>query len=501
MSRRFTRIFLPILIAIALILGGGVWWFALNSPEGSPATPSASPESSWATRVDAPEPLPEGSIANLDLIQSSTSDQQDQRSVSYVTSSSVPQLSDLIHSFVDAQRAEYDSEAAPAGNSRELNIGWEIASARANNLVERLIGYRYAGGANGIGFSATFHARLDTGEVIPGEDVLSEEGRRTAAEEIRRGLRLGGQLLEADAGTPSASPGATLPAEPPRELFRDTVIEPDGSLIVTLPELVYTPHSEGRPAMRLAADHVDALLSPAGRALRVQAMSGVPFAGLPESPTPEPTRAPAPPAAPVDCAVARCVALTYDDGPGKDTGKLLDELAEAGAPATFFMVGKNAAQKPQTLARAHAEGHEIGGHTWTHPDLRKLSAEQIAGELSDTADAIERAGVPRPTLVRPPYGAINEGVSEVFRQQGAAAIIWNVDTEDWRNHSVEETTRRALDGAKPGAIILMHDIHETSVAAAPGIIAGLRERGFTLVTVSQLLGPTTPGSSYFQRRD
>ncbi len=103
--------------------------------------------------------------------------------------------------------------------------------------------------------------------------------------------------------------------------------------------------------------------------------------------------------------------------------------------------------------------------------------------------------------MRPPYGATNDTVTQVLADRGASSILWNVDTEDWKNADVAITTQRALDGAKPGAIILMHDIHPTTVQAVPRIIDALQALGYTLVTVPQLLGDDlAPGSTHFSQR-
>lgn len=105
----------------------------------------------------------------------------------------------------------------------------------------------------------------------------------------------------------------------------------------------------------------------------------------------------------------------------------------------------------------------------------------------------------RTTLMRPPYGATNQTVRSVEGRLGLAEILWSVDPQDWKDRNTATVTQRVLAAAKPGAIVLMHDIHPTTVAAAPAIIDGLRKRGYRLVTVSQLLGKPTPGRTYSSR--
>lgn len=147
------------------------------------------------------------------------------------------------------------------------------------------------------------------------------------------------------------------------------------------------------------------------------------------------------------------------------------------------------------MARELAEGHVVGDHTWSHPDLRRLGSDEIADELGRTAQTVADAAGVTPTHVRPPYGAVDEHVLQVLAARGEAAVLWDVDTEDWKNEDMAETTRRAVEGARPGAIVLMHDVHPTTVQALPGIVDQLRAAGYTLVTVPQILGDRRSGSA------
>ncbi|CAL8978365.1 hypothetical protein CELL_02823 [Cellulomonas sp. T2.31MG-18] len=227
---------------------------------------------------------------------------------------------------------------------------------------------------------------------------------------------------------------------------------------------------------------------------------------LPEAqPAPAPTAAPPPPPPPAadaaapDCAALACVALTFDDGPGPDTGRLLDELAARGVHATFFVVGRQIAKQPGAVAREVAAGHVVGNHTWDHAMLPGLSDEAVAAELDSTSQAIVAEGAAAPTLARPPYGSLSPSVTQAFESRGMAGVLWDVDTEDWKNRDAGVTTERALAGAHPGAIILMHDIRPSTVDAVPGLVDALRARGFTLVTVPQLLGAPAAGAVYDHR--
>ena len=184
----------------------------------------------------------------------------------------------------------------------------------------------------------------------------------------------------------------------------------------------------------------------------------------------------------------RAVYLTFDDGPGDQTDRLLAVLREKGVRATFFTIGKNVKANPGIVKKEAAEGHSVGNHSWDHPQLTKLTPEELRKELKNTSDSIVEAGAPAPVLMRPPYGSSNAAVLKAIGENGMAETRWDVDTEDWKNKNAAVTTQRALAGARPGSVILMHDIHASSVDAVPGLIDQLRAKGYTLVTVPQLMG-------------
>ncbi|WP_449066380.1 polysaccharide deacetylase family protein, partial [Planomonospora algeriensis] len=200
----------------------------------------------------------------------------------------------------------------------------------------------------------------------------------------------------------------------------------------------------------------------------------------------------------VDCRRVKCVALTFDDGPGRYTGTLLRHLAAYRARATFYVVGQNVAANPGVVRRAVEAGHEIGNHTWSHRDLTRLSPAAIRADLARTDRAVEKAADVTPKTVRPPYGAHNAAVR---RQTTRPVVLWSVDTEDWRHRNGPAVARRAVKAAGPGAVILFHDIHPTTVKAIPRVLKDLSARGYRFVTVSELFGGKPPRLAYGGRRD
>ena len=219
------------------------------------------------------------------------------------------------------------------------------------------------------------------------------------------------------------------------------------------------------------------------------------LANIPKPPEPKPTPAPAAPA-PAPTTGNKVIALTFDDGPGPHTAHLLDILDQYGAKATFFLIGSKVSGQASIVRSIQARGHQLGNHSWSHPELPKLPVGQIAGEIDRTNDAIKQATGVTPTVMRPPYGAVNSAVLEQLRLRGMSSILWSVDTRDWADRNSEIVCSRAVAGARPGAIILMHDIHQTSVGAVPCILSALKQQGYSFVTVQGLLGNTTPGAGY-----
>ncbi|MFJ6212135.1 polysaccharide deacetylase family protein [Streptomyces sp. NPDC092296] len=194
-----------------------------------------------------------------------------------------------------------------------------------------------------------------------------------------------------------------------------------------------------------------------------------------------------------DCRKLKCVALTFDAGPSENTPKLLDILKQQNVHATFFMLGKNhVATYPDLVRRIVAEGHEPANHTWTHQILTKIKPDEARKEISLTQDAVEQLTGRKPLLMRPPQGRTDEKVSKICRELGVAQVLWSVTAKDYQTTDSALIEKRVLEQTKPDGIILLHDIYRGTVPAVPGIITELKKRGYTIVTVSQLLAPAKP---------
>ncbi|WP_144008550.1 polysaccharide deacetylase family protein [Enemella evansiae] len=189
-----------------------------------------------------------------------------------------------------------------------------------------------------------------------------------------------------------------------------------------------------------------------------------------------------------DCRVLKCVALTYDDGPAAGTPKVVQALDDAKAAATFFQMGQSIKAYPDNVRLVASSGYEVGNHSANHPDLAKLSGTKLREETLGNSDRLEAITGRKPLLFRPPYGSHKDATDKVIAEGGMAIINWNVDTMDWQTKSTAKTENSAIyQGlAKPSSIVLMHDIHDSTVAAAPTIVKDLQDKGATLVTVSEL---------------
>lgn len=200
-----------------------------------------------------------------------------------------------------------------------------------------------------------------------------------------------------------------------------------------------------------------------------------------------------------DCSKVKCIALTFDDGPGPGTEVILDTLKEHQAHATFMVVGSRVASYANFIQREAAEGHDIGNHTWDHADLTKLSTADAQSEVNRTAQAVANVIGKRPFMVRPPYGSYNKAVLTAINQP---FILWSVDPDDWKDRNADIVYQRIMAGAKPGAILLSHDLYPTTAAAYQRIIPDLIKQGYTLVTVSDLLDldPANPVVDVYSHR-
>ena len=186
----------------------------------------------------------------------------------------------------------------------------------------------------------------------------------------------------------------------------------------------------------------------------------------------------------------KVIALTFDDGPQTgSTLTILKILQDNGVKATFFEIGSHAKKHPELTRALIDAGMVVGNHSETHPDLKKLSASAIQSEISQAQANITAAGGRRPTLFRPPGGALNDTVRAIVAKDGLHIVMWNDDTYDWNYPPSNTIVTRALKRAKDGTVVIMHDgggDRSNTIGALPLLIRALKMEGFTFVTIEQL---------------
>ena len=178
------------------------------------------------------------------------------------------------------------------------------------------------------------------------------------------------------------------------------------------------------------------------------------------------------------------VALTFDDGPGKATTKILNTLEKYGAVATFFDLGQNMLNSPSTVKREEAIGCEVESHTYSHKNLNKLTASQIKSDMAKAEDAFEKVLGHKPYLVRPPYGNANATVKSTLKYP---LINWDIDTLDWKSRNKNSILKEIHKYSNyDGRIILMHGIYDSTAEAVAELVPELINKGYQLVTVSEM---------------
>ncbi|WP_312831832.1 polysaccharide deacetylase family protein [Sedimentibacter saalensis] len=177
------------------------------------------------------------------------------------------------------------------------------------------------------------------------------------------------------------------------------------------------------------------------------------------------------------------IALTYDDGPSKYTKEILDLLKENNSAATFFVLGSQASKYEETVKQMIENGNQIGNHSYDHKRLTLLNDEELYDQINKTDNLIYEIAMYRPFVMRPPYGSTTEALKEKIQKP---IINWSIDTRDWESRNAETITKIICENVKDGDIILMHDLYESSMEASKTVIPELINRGYQLVTISEL---------------
>ena len=186
------------------------------------------------------------------------------------------------------------------------------------------------------------------------------------------------------------------------------------------------------------------------------------------------------------CEPGPRIALTFDDGPGPYTERLLDGLKERGVKASFFLIGRSVKEYPEAVKRMEEEGHLIGNHTYNHVKLKGLSPEETRREIQKTDEAVYEITGKHVAYLRPPFGEWAEDLELTYP---VLPVMWTVDPLDWTTENVEEIVDRVVTQAGENDMILLHDCYDSSVEAALRIVDRLLAEGFDFVRVDELLIP------------
>ncbi|GAA4918176.1 polysaccharide deacetylase family protein [Streptomonospora salina] len=391
-----------------------------------------------------------------------------------------------------AEQEAHDFAGSVPG-AESYTVDWQISVAGGNVLAVRLTQREKDGDGERTGRS-TYWYNTESGRTAYSTELLDGQSRLEELDTLVKERIADREGVDAARLYPIA------------ELYDSIGFNPDGDLVVEFDEGQVAPADQGSVHAVVPEKQADPLLSPFGERAQEAAVVVTPefeitsAASAPkdgEDPGNVPGMLSTAPDD-VDCqsSEAKCIALTFDDGPGGRTPEVLDALADYDARATFFVTGGPVREHPGTVRRTYAEGHELANHTVHHPDLTSLGEGGVAGELTTVNRLVRRETGFSMELMRPPYGATDDGVADVAADMEQAQVLWSIDTNDWRDHDAGIVTDRAVERARPGAIVLMHDIHDTTVDAVPRILKRLDGKGYTMVTVSQLLGATDPGGTY-----
>lgn len=189
---------------------------------------------------------------------------------------------------------------------------------------------------------------------------------------------------------------------------------------------------------------------------------------------------------------AKYIAFTFDDGPSFRTNDLLDLLKVEDVKVTFFVLGSRVSEKPDVLKRIYDEGHLIGNHTYNHLNLKRVQDDVVLKEINETNELIKSLTGYKPKYLRPPYGNLKK---KMLDKTGMEVVLWDIDTLDWKYRNKERVYQNIVDNAHDGAIILLHDLYQSSIDGALMAIKELKNQGYKMVTVEEMMNLKNSGSA------
>ena len=379
----------------------------------------------------------------------------------------------------------------------ELNISFETFPHHSGFYSFVLVNTTYVGGANGFTEITSFRLNPETGQEITIEDVFDGDQKRlTKVSETVRDILFNDESLKGKLFIDEA----ILHTEPHWDNFQNFALTND-SLIFYFNKYEIAAGAAGIPIAAIPLEHLNKLVA---NEFKLSIENNLDESTIDDKldlqeedktidDYPDTTEQPAIPESKDDEDTEgdkaeppslKKVALTFDDGPDpKVTTKILATLEKYDAKATFYMLGSRVEYYPEIAKDVSNAGHELGNHTWTHPDLTNASIKKINSEITRTSSIIEKVTGKKAITFRPPYGAINKTVRQ---QTNLPVILWDVKTLDWKHRNANQLLAHVKKNTRNGSIILMHDIHQSTADGLDAVLAYLKGEGYTFVTVSEL---------------
>jgi peptidoglycan-N-acetylglucosamine deacetylase len=401
-------------------------------------------------------------------------------------------VNDAKNSFISSVQGPPNSSGSLLG---DLNMTHDLNYYNDSYLSVDLKIYQYIAGQGTQQYKRTILYDRKNKQVVQIKDLFT-----VRANYLNKLSELSRTALSKTLGSSYDQILADKGTNPTTQNFNEFTIDANRNLVIIFQPGQVAPVSLGLVAATLSANSLAGVLKqPFAKQLFDLAQRPAPLLAT-LTPANQVQNGPVPQASTdgVDCAKVKCIALTFDDGPSYTTPQLLDTLKSYNVRATFFELGIQAQKYPNATKRVVADGNVIANHTFDHKDLEAMSLDDARGEINSAADAIQKAGGVRPGLVRAPYGSINNTLAKTL---AVPFIGWNIDPNDWKDKNADTVYNRVIDAAKPGAIVLSHDIYQTTVDAYKRIIPKLIQEGYALVTVPQLLdfGPNVTPAVYYSR--
>ncbi|GLW99554.1 hypothetical protein Misp02_36410 [Microtetraspora sp. NBRC 16547] len=421
-------------------------------------------------------------VAGLSVATISSGTAKPHMHVSYPTLSDAPALNKRLKDELSEKARRFSEKTANQEglSNLEYNVDWQLTAASPDAVGVRLRESRYTGRIWVDSYRTLWYDRRGE-KVVDSTSLVSNIQQLSAT--VRRHL-------------PSDAPVHAESVVVDPELYDSLNFNTRGDLVVEFDGQESSPGSTGRVAVAIPRKEADELLTTFGREVRtaVAETATRPLSvKLDDNPVAVSSLN-----GTVDCAVAKCVALAFQGGPGPYTDRLLAALSAHGARATFFMVGSNAAAAPGVLRQMRDQGDLVANQTWAHRDLTLLPTSGIYDQIRRAQHAIGVATGQHPSLLLPPYGATDARVADVAGELGLSIVRGTVDAGDVPGATPEEIVQRVVDGTERGSIILMRDTDQITADALPQVLEELGKRGFVFVTVPELSGSgqMTPGLTY-----